>query len=70
MTDLNQYGIGFTIEGTLLASSIARSHALQHSERMRSILMGRIGVKSKKTAPLGISSYVSIAIRLHIRGSN
>ena len=60
MADLNRYGIGFTIEGTLLASSIARSHALQHWERMQSVLMGRIRSQVEKDSPIGYFS-----LRIH-----
>ena len=55
MTHLTQYGIGFTIEDTLLAWSIARSYALQHSESMRSVLMGRIRSQAEEDSPTGYS---------------
>ena len=53
MTDLTQDGIGFTSEETLLASSIARSCALRHSESMRSVLMGRIRSQGEEDSPIG-----------------
>ena len=62
MTDLNRYGIGFMIERTLLASSIARSHALQHWESMWSILMGRIRSQVEEDSPIG---YFSLRIHSH-----
>ena len=52
-TDLTPYGIGFTDEETLLASSIARSYALQYSESMRSVLVGRIRSQADEDSPIG-----------------
>lgn len=52
-TYLTQEGFRFTDEETLLASSIARSYALQYSESMRSVLMGRIRSQGEEGRPIG-----------------
>lgn len=46
---------GSTDKETLLASSIARSYALQYSESMRSVLMGRIWSQGDRDSPIGQS---------------